>query len=87
MGGAIAADPVFDLARTDFWSTNGNPLKHAALLVGYGDLRAGWEEVLPLYSLYHAFELRNWFARWDLGSKRLDRSEADIRKLVSLPSE
>jgi len=63
VGGAIAADPLFDLARTDYWSTRGDPTKRAGLFDGYGDLRRDWEEAIAVYSLHHALELWHWFHR------------------------
>lgn len=62
VGGAIAADPLFDLARTHLWSAKGDTGKEGALIEGYGP-EPGWEEPLRLYCLYHALELRNHFAR------------------------
>jgi aminoglycoside phosphotransferase (APT) family kinase protein len=87
VGGAIAADPLFDVGRTDYWSTRGNPLKHEALLEGYGPMRPGWEAALQVYGLYHALELRNWFAREgdypDMGR----HIERDLKRLAAVGSD
>jgi hygromycin-B 7''-O-kinase len=63
VGGAIAGDPLFDLARTHYWSTKGDPQKQEALVQSYRPARRGWREALNIYRLYHALELRNWLAR------------------------
>jgi hygromycin-B 7''-O-kinase len=65
VGGAVAADPLFDLARTHFWSTKGDRWKQEALLAGYEPTRPERDEALHIYTLHHALELRNWFARHD----------------------
>ncbi|MER7754477.1 aminoglycoside phosphotransferase family protein [Kitasatospora sp. NPDC097643] len=62
---AVAADPVLDLAKTDYYAVRGDALKREALLAGYGPLpvAAGeLEDLLALYRLYHALELWDWFA-------------------------
>ncbi|WP_406114681.1 phosphotransferase family protein [Kitasatospora purpeofusca] len=58
---AIAADPLIDLAKTDYYSLGrGEPERHA-LFEGYGPLPADAAERLDLYRLYHALELWDWF--------------------------
>ena len=78
VGGAIAADPLFDLAGTDYWSARGDPTKRAGLLKGYGGLRREWEEAVAVYSLHHALELWHWF-------HRAGRSDEMVRTIISDP--
>jgi aminoglycoside phosphotransferase (APT) family kinase protein len=59
---AIAADPLIDLAKTDYYALGRGEAERAALLEGYGSLPAGAAERLELYRLYHAVELWDWFA-------------------------
>ncbi|MFC4943391.1 phosphotransferase family protein [Pseudonocardia sp. GCM10023141] len=59
VGNAVAADPVFDLAGTDYRAARHHPVKRAGLLEGHGDLPADVEARLRIYSTYHALE------RWD----------------------
>jgi aminoglycoside phosphotransferase (APT) family kinase protein len=61
--GAIAADPLFDLARTDYYSLRDDPAARAALLDGYGRLPPDWADRLALYQLHHAVELWSWATR------------------------
>jgi hygromycin-B 7''-O-kinase len=64
VGGAIAANPLFDLARADYWSTRGDPEKRVGLREGYGEpFGPDQEAVIEVYTLHHALELWNWFAR------------------------
>jgi aminoglycoside phosphotransferase (APT) family kinase protein len=83
VGGAIAADPLYDVARTDYWSTRGNRRKHDALLDGYGPLPATAQASLGIYRVYHALELRNWFARSKTDPATLERIDADLDRLLS----
>ncbi|MDQ2884062.1 MAG: aminoglycoside phosphotransferase family protein [Actinomycetota bacterium] len=59
---AIAADPLLDLAKTDYYSIRGYTAKLSGLLGGYGPLADDWPDRLALYRLYHALELWDWFA-------------------------
>ncbi|WP_433579771.1 phosphotransferase family protein [Nocardia brasiliensis] len=59
---AIAADPLIDLAKTDYYAIGDNAGKRAGLLDGYGALPDDWPDRLLLYRLYHALELWDWFA-------------------------
>ena len=59
---AVAADPLIDLAKTEYYSVHGDRHKGEALRRGYGALPADWSERLALYRLYHALELWDWFA-------------------------
>ncbi|WP_378733376.1 phosphotransferase family protein [Nocardia brasiliensis] len=78
---AIAADPLIDLAKTDYYSVQRNPVKRTALLAGYGPLPADWPERSALYRLYHAVELWDWFA--SIGeTSPLPGIAADIRQLT-----
>lgn len=58
---AIAADPLIDLAKTDYYSLGRAEPERAALLAGYGPLPADGMARLELYKLYHAVELWDWF--------------------------
>jgi aminoglycoside phosphotransferase (APT) family kinase protein len=78
---AVAADPLFDLAKTGYYAVKGDEAKLAALLDGYGPLPGDWAERLSLYRLYHALELWDWFAM--IGSTAALASIAgDLRSLV-----
>ena len=82
-GGAIAADPLFDLARTDYWATRGAPEKRAGLREGYGEpLRADQEAAIEVYSLHHALELWGWFARAPAGRRMLQEITSDLEHLA-----
>ncbi len=59
---AIAADPLLDLAKTDYYSIHGHGAKLAGLAEGYGPALAAGEERMELYRLYHALELWVWFS-------------------------
>ncbi|EWM11402.1 phosphotransferase family protein [Kutzneria sp. 744] len=56
---ALAGDPWLDLAKADFYAAHGSSLKLDALFAGYGALP---DARLPVYRLYHALELWDWFA-------------------------
>ncbi len=56
---ALAGDPWLDLAKADFYAVRSDPTKLSALLAGYGSTP---DERMPLYTLYHALELWDWFA-------------------------
>jgi aminoglycoside phosphotransferase (APT) family kinase protein len=80
VGGALAADGLFDLAKTLYWSARGHASKQQALLEGYAP-EAGWEEPVRVYQLHHALELRNHFARH--GRREwLPAIERDLEALV-----
>ncbi|MCA1851575.1 MAG: phosphotransferase [Beggiatoa sp.] len=81
-GGATAGDPLFDLAKTDYWSTRGNQLKRHALFDGYGPTGPAREEALRLYRPYHALGLWNWFARDGRHPEMLARITEDLASLV-----
>ncbi len=77
---AIAADPMLDLAKTDYFAVRDNLLKRHALLEGYGPLPIDWDDRLALYRLYHALDLWNWFAEID--EPRLESITDDVRRLI-----
>lgn len=58
---AIAADPLIDVAKTDYYSLGRGEPERAALLARYGPLPADGMARLELYKLYHALELWDWF--------------------------
>ncbi|MFB8278862.1 phosphotransferase family protein [Nocardia colli] len=78
---ALAGDPLLDLAKTDYYSVHGNPLKRAAVVDGYGELPEDWSATSALYRLYHALELWDWFA--SIGDKApLPGIADDIRQMI-----
>jgi hypothetical protein len=62
MENAVAADPVLDLAKTEYYSIRGNQTKLEGLRDGYGALPAGYPAAVGVYRVYHALELWDWFA-------------------------
>ncbi|HEX6347107.1 aminoglycoside phosphotransferase family protein [Umezawaea sp.] len=78
---AIAADPVLDVAKTDYYSIRGDGAKLAGLLEGYGPLPDDWRDRVALYSLHHALELWNFFALID-NTSALPGIVDDVRRLV-----
>ncbi len=82
-GGAVAADPLFDRARTDYWSARGDPEKRAGLREGYGrPVRADFEAAIAVYSLHHALELWHWFARAHAGQRMREEITSDLERLA-----
>ena len=78
---AIAADPLIDLAKTDYYALGRADPERGALLEGYGPLPADAAERLELYRLYHALELWDWFR--SIGTvEPLDVIAEDIATLV-----
>ena len=59
---AIAADPLLDLAKTDYYSIHNDQAKWAGLADGYGSPLADHRERVGLYRLYHALELWIWYS-------------------------
>ncbi|HEY7224993.1 MAG TPA: aminoglycoside phosphotransferase family protein [Micromonosporaceae bacterium] len=84
--GAIAADPLFDLARTDYYALRDEPARRAAFLDGYGALPADGATRLAIYQLHHAVELWNWAAAT---GKSADQSRAatDIEAMLDATVE
>jgi Ser/Thr protein kinase RdoA (MazF antagonist) len=60
---AVAADPVFDLAKAWAFSDGRSDETLAAMLDGYGSLRSDWREAFELYVVDHLLELWVWFAQ------------------------
>jgi Ser/Thr protein kinase RdoA (MazF antagonist) len=58
---AVAADPVFDLAKSWAFSDGRSEETLDALADGYGPLRPDWREALDLYVIDHLLELWVWF--------------------------
>lgn len=58
---AIGADPLIDLAKTDYYALGRGEPERTALLEGYGPLPGDSAERIDLYRLYHALELWDWF--------------------------
>lgn len=59
---AIAADPLVDLAKTDYYAVLSDPVRRQAFHEGYGPLPADAEDRIEIYRIYHALELWDWFA-------------------------
>ncbi|MEO6090391.1 MAG: aminoglycoside phosphotransferase family protein [Umezawaea sp.] len=78
---AIAADPLLDLAKTDYYSVRGSGAKLMGLLEGYGSLPDDWRDRVALYELHHALELWDFFA--STGSTAyLEDIADDLRRLA-----
>ncbi|HZZ87996.1 MAG TPA: aminoglycoside phosphotransferase family protein [Caulobacteraceae bacterium] len=59
---AVAADPLFDLAKVLDYTAHECAAGRAPLAEGYGALdRPGAHEALELYRVFHKLELLNWF--------------------------
>ena len=59
---AIVADPMIDLAKTDYYALRDNHTKRRAFLRGYGRLPPDGATRMALYRLHHALEFWNWSA-------------------------
>jgi len=59
---ALAADPLLDIAKTDYYAIRTSQAKREGFLAGYGRLPPNWHERARLYTLYHVLELWDWFA-------------------------
>jgi hygromycin-B 7''-O-kinase len=57
--GAVAADPLLDVARTEYYALR-DATRREAFVTGYGPLPADADERMALYRLHHALELWNW---------------------------
>jgi aminoglycoside phosphotransferase (APT) family kinase protein len=79
--GAVAADPLFDLARTDYYALRDDPTKRDAFLSGYGPLPPDWADRIAIYQLHHALELWNWAAPTGKAADRF-RARADLEKIL-----
>src|SRR5262249_8415183 len=79
---AVSADPLLDIAKTDYYAIRGNEAKREGFLAGYGPLPINWRERVQLYKLYHALELWDWFAA--IGNRdAVVRLTDDIRHLAA----
>jgi hygromycin-B 7''-O-kinase len=80
--GAVAADPLFDLARTHYYALRHDAAKVDAFLRGYGPLPPDWADRIAVYHLHHALELWNWAAST---GKPADRSLAttDLQTILA----
>jgi Ser/Thr protein kinase RdoA (MazF antagonist) len=58
---AVAADPLFDLAKAWAFSDGRSDETLDALLEGYGPLRPDWRDAFDLYVVDHLLELWIWF--------------------------
>jgi len=78
----VVADPLLDLARTDYYALRDNPAKRDAFLSGYGPLPAGSAARMGLYRLHHALEFWNWSA---LRGKRslLPAIRQDLEEMIN----
>jgi aminoglycoside phosphotransferase (APT) family kinase protein len=79
--GAIAADPLFDVARTDYYALRGDPARRAAFLDGYGQLPQDWADRIAIYQLHHGLELWNWATRIGKSAEQ-SRALTDICRMV-----
>ena len=79
---AVSADPLLDIAKTDYYAIQANEAKREGFLAGYGRLPMNWRERVQLYKLYHALELWDWFAA--VGDKAVVvRLTDDIRRFAA----
>jgi hygromycin-B 7''-O-kinase len=78
---AISADPLIDLAKTDYYALGRGEPERTALLEGYGPLPSDAAERLELYRLYHAVELWDWFRSIDVARPLAGIAE-DIERLA-----
>src|SRR4029450_6050921 len=53
---AVSADPLLDIAKTDYYAIKANEAKREGFLTGHGRLPTDWRERVHLYKLYHALE-------------------------------
>lgn len=82
---ALAADPIFDLAKTQNHARRGSERTLNALIDGYGEMPEGWREPFDAYIVFHALELRNWYAA-GAAFAPLHPLERKIRRLVGVPT-
>ena len=80
---AVAADPLLDLAKTDYYARE-EAVRRAALLEGYGPLPDDAQARLALYRVHHALALWTWFARIGRVSV-LPSILADVARLAHAP--
>ena len=78
----VAADPLLDLAKTDYFALRHSESKRRAFIRSYGLLPRGWVPRVDLYRLHHALEFWNWSAsagKWDV----LADIRTDFEEIVS----
>jgi hygromycin-B 7''-O-kinase len=80
--GAVSADPLFDLARTDYYALRDDPAKRDAFLGGYGPLPRDSADRIAVYRLHHALELWNWAASTGKPADR-SRAKADLESVLT----
>ncbi|GAA2396879.1 aminoglycoside phosphotransferase family protein [Dactylosporangium salmoneum] len=56
---AVAADPLLDIAKTEYYAIRGDDNRRDALLRGYGPLPTGWPERVAVYRVLHAVDFWN----------------------------
>jgi aminoglycoside phosphotransferase (APT) family kinase protein len=79
--GAVAADPLLDIARTDYHTLH-DPAARTAFLAGYGPLPPDWADRVAIYQLHHALELWNWAASTGKPAD-LSRATADLETVTT----
>jgi len=79
--GAVAADPLLDLARTDYYALQ-DPARRDAFLSGYGPLPPDWADRVAIYQLHHALELWNWAASTGKPAD-LSRARTDLETITT----
>ena len=79
---AVSADPLLDIAKTDYYAVRTDEAKREGFLAGYGQLPPSWRERVSLYRLYHALELWDWFAAVG-NTSPLVRLADDIRRFAA----
>jgi Ser/Thr protein kinase RdoA (MazF antagonist) len=85
--GAVSADPLFDVARTDYYALRDDAGrddagKRDAFLDGYGPLPPDWADRIAVYRLHHALELWNWAVSTGKPADR-SRATADLETAVA----
>ncbi|MDQ7909800.1 aminoglycoside phosphotransferase family protein [Phytohabitans sp. ZYX-F-186] len=78
---AVAADPLLDIARTDYFSIRDSAAKRDAFLRGYGPLPPGWAERVAVYRLFHAVD--HWNHSASAGNRaKLPYAVGDIETML-----
>jgi len=78
----VVADPLLDLARTDYHALRDSPAKRDAFLRGYGPLPPDAAARMALYRLHHALEFWNWSA--STGKRALLADiETDLARIIA----
>src|SRR5262249_498463 len=79
---AVSADPLLDIAKTDYYAIRADEAKREGFLAGYGQLPPNWRERARLYRLDHALELWDWVAAGG-NTSALVRLTDDIRRFAA----